>query len=208
MKKIFYLLLLLPLQFVNSQIFEETFDTWPHKNWTIYHEGTNTTNTWELNSFYLALSGDSVIESSGTDIDNWLVLPAIRLNVNSFLSFEEYKMSPFGYNYNGIMISTASSVPSDGDFTELFEASENALEFTLRKVLLADYTGQTVYIAFLNTNDIDQIWFLDNIRVDTIPDIKDLALLKIPVEEYLLEKQDSIDLYVLNNGGDTINAGT
>ena len=210
MRKLIYLLFtLIPFQLMNGQIFEETFDTWPHENWTLYNEGTNTSYNWSVYDWYNAPSGDSVLMHDwSNDCDNWMVLPAINLTVNSVLSFYERNYNMYLYNYNGVMISTGSSDPADGDFVELYEASEPVDNFTLRRVSLADYTGQSVYIAFNIVSSYEQSWLIDDIKVDTAPQYNDLALVSIDQEEYVLGKKDSISLHVINEGGNTIASGT
>ena len=116
--------------------------------------------------------------------DTWLVTPPIRLSSTSTMQLELWSQIWFaGWFKNGensIWISTGSNDPKSGDFVLLKKwTSEEAYaeygtstnpNWKFHKLFLDGYEGQTVHIAFHYTGADAHAWFIDDIRVNKVPE--------------------------------------
>ncbi len=91
------------------------------------------------------------------------------------------------YNYSGVMISSGSGDPSDGDFVQLYESSAALPDWTKKEIDLFPYAGEIVYIAFNYRGDFSHAWLIDafcvsssflpgDINEDGTVDISDVIL--------------------------------
>ena len=211
MKSFFLVFCIFLVQLVNAQVFDETFNEWPNQEWTYHSLGENKEKGWIIESDLIYLErGDSVIAHHNLKkCDNWLVSPLINITKSCFLMFDEYGASWKENNSRGVFISKGSGNPLDGDFIRLYESSEYMKEYATKKISLASYTGENVYIAFRIENEDGQYWNLNNIVVDEFPE-EDLSLEQIIVEEFVTGKDNSkeIGLVVEGNSLNPVPKGT
>ena len=108
--------------------------------------------------------------------DNWLITPAVTLTGNSDLTFwVAAQDASYAAEHYGVYISTTGTATSN--FTLLFEETINAnggakVQGTWKQktISLANYTGQTVYIAFRHFNCTDMFYFnLDDVEITAQP---------------------------------------
>ena len=108
--------------------------------------------------------------------NNWLITPAINLTANADLTFwVAAQDASYAAEHYGVYISTTGTATSN--FTLLFEETIDAnggsrVQGTWKQktVNLANYTGQTVYIAFRHFNCTDMFYFnLDDVEIFAQP---------------------------------------
>ena len=108
--------------------------------------------------------------------DNWLITPAVTLTGNSDLTFwVAAQDASYAAEHYGVYISTTGTATSN--FTLLFEETLNAnggakVQGTWKQktISLANYTGQTVYIAFRHFNCTDMFYLnLDDVEITAQP---------------------------------------
>lgn len=162
---------------INSYIlpFLEYFDnrTFPPTDWITFRgeNGEGTQYDWDIsmNDGYDVNSAMVYWENRGGIIlEDWLVSPLITLGTNSTLSFfEKQDYITEYYSDYSIRIST-NSQNIHSDFTTIASYGESSFStvYSLREIDLSVYDGQSVYIAFVMTNDDGDSWYLDNISID------------------------------------------
>jgi len=154
-----------------------TFDNgW--ENWTAVSVVGD--QVWDRENTY-GLEGTPCASMSGYegapfDNEDWLISPAIDLTEYSNETFEFYS----AFNYTGpdleVLISTdydGSGNPNDftwEDFSDQVQwpAAGSYFEWTASGMIdIADYTDQTIYVAFKFTSTVDgsATWELDNIAI-------------------------------------------
>ena len=152
--------------------FTEYFDsgTFPPTDWTTFI-GTNGVG----NSYNWEQSGDGY-ENDGAWIDwdnsgtceDWIVTPLIDLGINSTLSF--YEKQDYGTDYASnytIRVSTnTQNTHSDFTIIESYGESSFTTSYSVREIDLSAYDGQSIYIAFVMTNDDGDSWYIDNVLVE------------------------------------------
>ncbi|MDP5169095.1 MAG: choice-of-anchor J domain-containing protein [Bacteroidia bacterium] len=124
----------------------------------------------------LLLISPSWYENNAGPSDDYLVLPLTTLPANPCLSWYAYSQDKFFPEDYEIRVSTTTpdaqgflanpaviSVVSEGD------------EFTFRSTSLAQYAGQTVYVAFRQTTQDGFILAIDDIRIADVEQ-SDLAM--------------------------------
>jgi M6 family metalloprotease-like protein len=178
---------------INPIIFEEGFEhgipaTWSNVDqdgdgyiWGIIYSGVTP------QSISSATSASFVSGVGAVTPDNWLVTPAITLNVDNELKYYVSALDvTWSAEHYGVYISTSNTVP--GTFTKLFEETmtaspgkpvDNPAPGTFRSegplyagawyertIDLSAYNGQTVYIAFRHFNCSNQYNLnLDNVKI-------------------------------------------
>ena len=149
--------------------FEDT--TFPPEGWTRHNLGASTAQQWSRNTnatYIRSGSGSAMHAYAPGAIEGWLVTPAISIPdadeyLLTFWSRGQYIQD---YNYNGVWISTESNDPAT--FIELEEIDPSA---AWREVIisLADYAGETIYLAFKYEDNYGDRWCIDDISVDKAP---------------------------------------
>ena len=125
-----------------------------------------------------AHSGTHIISSASYDNDygdplypdNWLISPAITLGDGEMeLQWWHYTQDAnYPAEHYAVYVSTSGNTPADFTGTPLFEVTMTAADhvWTPKSVSLADYAGQTVYIAFRHFNCTDMFYLhLDDISI-------------------------------------------
>lgn len=160
--------------------FSENFDAaaFPPACWSqfmgtngfgIQYEWTrSTTDTYNGSAGVAFVGFDSMPD--GVITEDWLVTPGLVLPDNGSpikLKFQEKQSyrEVYGTNYY-IKVSTTSQT-SHAAFTNLISYDENAFGVTYseRIVDLSAYAGQTIYIAFVMTQNDGDSWYVDNVTV-------------------------------------------
>jgi hypothetical protein len=171
--------------------FPESFEgaTFPPTGWTSFSgaNGAGTDESWQQVDFY-ANTGDFSAYVSYENIDpdataeDWLVTPLVAITeANSNLSF--YQAQDFTTAYNSIYtvrVSTTSQT-NIASFTTLSTQSESQapVDFAPMNVDLSAYIGQSVYVAFVMSNDDGDSWYIDDVSFGTAVPVPDCASVPI-----------------------------
>ncbi len=153
-----------------SGLLSEDFSgTFPPAGWAEYQLGDPAgwiQGTPGYDDTYCAYHND---DNVATACDDWLVTPQISLSAKAVyeLEFMQYEYFISYYDYHGIMISTGSGDPNDGQFVELMEAvpEEASVWKAVEDISLAAYAGQDIYLAFRYMGDYADEWSVDNVVV-------------------------------------------
>lgn len=97
-------------------------------------------------------------------VDDYIVMPQLSIVTGDALKFWQADYYQTYYEYHGVMISTGSGDPSDGDFVEVYsgDVTETWEETTID---LSSYDGQSIYIAFRYQGDWMDEWYIDDVSV-------------------------------------------
>jgi hypothetical protein len=194
MKKITFLFLMFLVSFTGFAQFPESFEgaTFPPTGWASY-EGTNglgTVESWGVNTdvFNTGLQSAVVFYESGTGgiNEDWLVTPAVTITApNTALSFfQRQAFAPdYGTEYT-IRVSTTSQTDIASFTTALTqtEADLSATAFQQIQVDLSAYIGQSIYIAFVMSQDDGDVWAIDDVDFMPSVDAPDCASNPTPVD--------------------------
>ncbi|WP_159799964.1 T9SS-dependent choice-of-anchor J family protein [Flavobacterium sp. MK4S-17] len=178
MKKITFLLAILFGITAQAQL-PEDFEgaVFPPAGWAVY-AGTNgegPENSWGVTEEAYNGTGAAYIEyeaaSDGTVAEDWLVTPLVTISASaSSLSF--YQSQSYGSEYGSeytVRISTTSQT-DHASFTvvDLQSESDFSNTYSQKIVDLSAYAGQSVYIAFVMSNNDGDDWFIDDVEmIDT-----------------------------------------
>ncbi len=166
-----------PCGVITSFPYEEGFEgnTFPPLCWTSFRgeNGLGTINDWMQYNESYAGSKCAYIKfenvTDGSNAEDWLVTPGFSLpSASASLSF--YQKQSYSQNYNSsysVKISTVSQTDISS-FTDLetYGEADFSTTYTQKEIDLSAYAGQTVYIAFIMTNDDGDNWFIDNFKVE------------------------------------------
>jgi VCBS repeat-containing protein len=180
MKKITLLLAaMLSFNFGISQFLEDfNGATFPPSGWAVYDgaNGLGTAEQWKQGGtapeFYALSLWEAV--TAGQVAQDWIVTPLIPVNaMQNELTFDanDNNVPEYGSTLS-VRVSTTSQTAT-ASFTEVLLYNETALgagtgpiSFTID---LTAYLNQSVYIAFVHTNNDGDAVTLDNISVDAAP---------------------------------------
>ena len=141
--------------------------------------------------------------------DDWMVTPAIDLDANLsnvVLDWDARALdASFADGYQ-VYVSTTGDMPTD--FTELLweTTGEATGELFPRGVVLNDYIGQTIYLAFRNNSFDKFALIVDNIVVEANIDDHEVILndVLIPNEFVLTNTDVNVQGVIFNDGAETI----
>ena len=143
--------------------------------WTMLDQDGDGTTWVQKNSSYYAHSGNCGLYSAshydsylGDYIlqDNWLISQPVYISDTAFLSYY-VKSSSWSRLVHAVYVSTTGN--SITDFTELLTDTANNGNYLRHKVIsLADYVGQTIYVAFRLQAESDCC--LDDVTIATKED--------------------------------------
>jgi len=159
---------------VDTALLRESFcGTFPPAGWTSYQLGDPA--GWQQTTIghddaCAAFHNDDNVT---TLCDDWLVTPALSIPAGKAeyaLTFWEYWYYVSYYYYHGVMVSTGSGNPNDGQFVELQEINTGAgyAWEQMGPISLAAYAGQTIYLAFRYQGDYADEWTVDDVLVDMV----------------------------------------
>lgn len=192
MKKITTLFVLTTLTFFtgNAQ-FPETFNGSTQEapeGWVIFDNGLALDQIWQVNigfHYILVFGSPSETAENGED---WLVTPQFMVDAaNPILSFDQFDLEEQdkGSVYT-IRVSTQSQTTAS-DFTIVdtqTEATMTHLEWSNHTVDLSAYAGQTIYVAFVLTQNNGDMWGLDNVNMTPANTNATQAFEKEPIKFY------------------------
>ena len=127
------------------------------------YSGSYTANSG-IKSMYSPSHYDSYTEQNVIQ-DNWLISQPVYISDASYLSYYVDARSWSYVNYSVYISTTGQNV---SDFSLLYSDSVHVSSFLPRMISLADYTGQTVYLAFRTNSTQDCL--LDDITIATLDD--------------------------------------
>ena len=134
--------------------------------------------------------------------DDWMITPEITgITAKTVLEWDARAVDasyPDGYK---VMVSIGGATIAD--FTdEIFETGgeEATGAYKHRSVLLGDYAGKTIHIAFVNNANDQYVLVVDNILVHELPDV-DVSFLKVDVASYVLAGEANYLNYTVKNQG-------
>lgn len=170
---------------LKAQVLSEGFENGvPPTGWVQFGNGVGTAQFWQSSTTAFAGAASAFVRYenvTGGPAEDWLVTPSLTLGPgDSVLTF--YQRQAFGTDYGSVYtvrVSTDTSQTSTAGFTTIDTQVETdfGTGWTPYTVSLAAYTGQTVYIAFVMTNDDGDNWYLDEMTVGGVPcGIFDLAV--------------------------------
>ncbi|MBR3799412.1 MAG: choice-of-anchor J domain-containing protein [Bacteroidales bacterium] len=169
---------------------------------------------WNVNAggIHSPHAGSSVVESSSNaiEVDNWLVTQAIAVPAEG-----EYIAEWWAASQDPGWLDTYSVYVSTGNTVSAFTATSPKLshtpdaEYEKRSISLADYAGQTIYIAFRH-NDDDKFYLkIDDFSVYAAPTgIYEIELTSVaPSSNTRVVSGENFDIEgVVTNNGARINS--
>lgn len=177
MKKLLLSIFTLTSGYFYSQVhFQENFDNGLPGTWATFigTNGAGTTENW--GTVNPGFSSDSAMfvdyeDNGGTVSEDWLVTPQITLGASmnqlNFYMAQDLS-SDYGSVYE-IKVSTTSQT-NHASFTTVQTWSETdfaSQAWVFQSVDLSAYNGQSVYIAFVFSQDDGDSWYVDSVVVET-----------------------------------------
>lgn len=150
---------------------EESFEsgTFPPTDWAVYDiDGLG--QIWEGGTFLNHTPGGTTSAyhgfASGAQ-DGWMVTSSMDLPASGpiVLAFWNWTVDPSYYIKNSVLISTGSGNPADGDFVEIWTPATVNAAWERVILNLADYAGQTAFIAFRYEGDYAHGWSVDDVYI-------------------------------------------
>ncbi len=150
---------------------DETFEsvTFPPSGWNVY-DIDQMGMVWDAANFLNHTPDGSTSAYHGFAPgmqDGWMVTPAMIFPASGpiVMAFWNWTVDPAYYAKNSVLISTGSGDPADGDFVEIWTTSTVAAEWQRVILNLADYAGQTAYVAFRYEGDYAHGWAVDDVYI-------------------------------------------
>ncbi|HMI07312.1 MAG TPA: choice-of-anchor J domain-containing protein, partial [Flavobacterium sp.] len=208
--------------------FPEGFEgaTFPPTGWATFigANGAGTESNWiQITDFpHTGLASAYVeYEDSGSDNEDWLVTPQFTVSASAsalqFSQLQSYE-DDYGTSYT-IRVSTTTQTDPTA-FTIVSSQTETDfgfMDYTDKQVDLSPYIGQSIYVAFVMTNNNGDDWLIDDVDMVslvavpgcvTAPSPADLAI-DVPYGEITLSwtapadaSATSYDLYAGNSAAE------
>ena len=162
-----------------TTLLSEDFQVTPDTAWHYYDNDADGYN-WEYDSYEECMVSYSYDPNTWDELypDNWLITPQVTIPSNgAILSYVVFPYSSSFYEeVYSVMVSPSGSYDLDSFYVTILSDDTLADSATTKNLLLNQYAGQTVRLAFVHHNCYDQ-WAmgLDDIEVYT-PDSIDLAV--------------------------------
>ncbi len=133
-------------------------------------------------------------------ISRWCILPVMSgISINSVLHWKAMSPDPTYADGYAVYISTNTSTIDTSIFNnsnKVFQISDNSVsgggekqQWTHRSISLANYTGQSIRIAFKNiSNQKYQLW-IDDITIENLPNTYDAKLQNLGNLKYMSTNQ-------------------
>ncbi len=158
------------IESLESVLLDEGFESWEPEEWTFYQLGVQWLG-WQQSDFQPNTGEYSAYHGyfAGGIHDNWMVTPQLTIDGEYQLIFWDRLTEYNYYDYSGVLISTGSGDPEDGEFTEVYNADDaTPLTWTEQIVDLSDYLGMDIYIAFQYTGNNAHSWYVDDVKVSPL----------------------------------------
>ncbi|TBX70988.1 T9SS type A sorting domain-containing protein [Flavobacterium silvisoli] len=167
--------------------------TFPPAGWTSFRgtNGLGTLQDWKLTtvSGYVSSGAQAAFvryeNVSGGLAEDWLVTPQFTVTApNVLLAFYEAQTydSDYGTEYT-IRVSTTSPTNISSFVTiDTKTEADIPLTMTQRSVDLSAYLGQTIYVAFVMTQDDGDNWAIDDVSLEADVDAPTCAALTAPAD--------------------------
>ncbi|GAA5343199.1 MAG: hypothetical protein canaca05_06980 [Anaerolineaceae bacterium] len=161
--------------------------TFPPTDWAVYNvDGAGSTWARDTTRFYSTPAAAKHAYNCSAGQEGWLVTPQIAIPSSGFttLSFFENGDYTSDIVYHGILVSTGSAVPADGDFVEVAALSappEDAWTANPTLIDLSTYAEQSVYVAFKYTGNCADSWWIDDVMVSNVAAGAPISDVAIPV---------------------------
>lgn len=154
--------------FADLPLEEDFEDGWAFWCWRVV-DADNDGQTWRAGADHvIPLSGNSVANGAGNH-DDYLISPKLNLTGNYELKWYDYSEDHGVINNYDVVISTSNSdLSSFSTILASYECTNDT--WTEHTVSLADYNGQTVYIAFHQTYSYSLVWGfgIDDVSIDVV----------------------------------------
>ncbi len=171
---------LTPCEAITTFPYEEGFEgsTFPPQCWVSYigENGIGTVENWKQKNQGHTGSKCAYVNFENVDggnAEDWLVTPPLTLPVGASLSFfqKQSYSDDYGTSY-AIKISTISQMDRSS-FVNLETYGETSFgtSYSKKEIDLSSYAGQTIYIAFVMTNDDGDEWFVDDFKIEGMPSV-------------------------------------
>lgn len=180
--------------FAGEIALQEGFEgAFPPAGWAIYQLGDPAgwiTSTVRVHSGSLAAFHND--NNVATGVDDWLVSPAVTPSNGDLLSFWQNVNWSDYTEYHGLMISTGSGNPADGDFVEVLDLTPTVADEDVWGQItydLSPYAGQQIYFAFRYTGDFADEWWIDDVQIvasgNTPVAAQRLTTVVVPADAYV-----------------------
>ena len=159
-----------------TQTFSENFDgSFPPTGWAVFDNGIGTGISWSQNATSFAGAGAAYSNydcSVSSNSEDWLVTPLVAITAgNSDLSYYHQNPDPtvWGSIYE-VYVSTTSQI-NPAAFIRVDSLNETLVptSWGLHSVDLSTYIGQSIYIAFVHTQNCGDDYFIDELVVGPTP---------------------------------------
>lgn len=165
---------------VNAAAIEFYFDGEdPITGWTFSPD-----SSWSvLESDVYSHTGTSMIYSEGSD--NWAITPGVQV-LKGGATFKFYARSAFASSLEDLEVYVGTT-PVPSEMTLVLDQDEVPVNYTAYEIDLADYIGQTVYVAIRHNSSeaylfVDTVQFWGNAQLAPLVDPEDITVEDVVVE--------------------------
>ena len=204
-------------------IFSEDFDGSQllPLNWTVYNVDNNTpatpvnniTEAWTILENSESGTGNHIVSTSwyspaGTSND-WIVTPSITIPATGyFLEFDVMAKDISFPDQFSVYINTVGNQVANFTMPALILDSIPSNSYSRKSIDLSAYSGQTIYIAIVNSSFDKYLLFVDNIIV-RIPTQNDAILTNATLNRFsMINMDNNLELTVKNDGTNPITSVT
>ncbi len=190
-------------------------------NWVVYNVDNNTpatpvntiTEAWTVLANSESGTGNHIVSTSwyspAGSSNDWLVTPAITIPVTGyFLEFDVMAKDISFPDQFSVYINTVGNQVSNFTAPALILDSIPSNNYSRKSIDLSAYSGQTIYIAIVNSSFDKYLLFVDNVIV-RIPKQNDAILVNSSLNRYsLIDTDNNLEMTVKNDGANTITSLT
>ena len=137
--------------------------------WEVYDFGT--TANGHNGSDYVITSASYINNVGALTPDNWMILPAFDIPAGSDFELSWYEKgqdADYADEFYSVYINTTGNTVANFTATTAVLTSTTTGDWVKKSVSLANYAGQTIYIAFRHYNVTDMFYLdIDDMRIGT-----------------------------------------
>ena len=161
---------------LQAQVLTENFDgTFPPAGWAVFDNGVGTNVSWMQSTPAFAGSFAAYCNydcSVGSNSEDWLVTPLVAITAgNTTMSYYHQNPDPtdWGSIYE-VRVSTTSQT-NVASFTSIDTLTEPQVptSYGIYGVDLSAYVGQSIYIAFVHTQNCGDDYYIDELVIGPTP---------------------------------------